>query len=73
MRRNDQRSYGSDRKLQALDLAIVAPPSIPAHFKLPPFHSRSVRKKRKSIIDESLSEAKLANLPERVEKLRQEN
>ena len=68
-RREDPRSYGSERKLEALDLAIVTPPSVPPHFKLPPFHSRSGRKKRKSIIDESLSEAKLANLPERMELL----
>ena len=69
MRRDDPRSYGSERKLFALDLAIVEPPSVPAHFILPPFHSRSVRKKRRSIIDESLSDAKLANLPDRLTRL----
>ncbi len=69
MRRNDLRSYGDERWLIALDLAIVKPPKTPPHFQLPPFHNPKSRRKRLSIIGESLSKAKLANLPERVEAL----
>ena len=64
------RSARRARKLEALDLAEVSFPKVAPHFKLPPFHSKmSKRKPRRSIIDESLSEAKLANLPGRVDLL----
>ena len=69
-RRADPRSYGSERKLEVLGLAEVSFPKVAPHFKLPPFHSKMSKcKPRWSIIDESLSEAKLANLPGRVDLL----
>ena len=69
MRRADPRCYGSETLLNALDLAVVEPKGIPSQFELPTFHSKRSRRKRLSIIGESLSKAKLANLPERVEAL----
>ncbi len=69
LQRKYGRSYGCERLLEAFDLAVVQPPSIPSHFKLPQFHNPKPRRKRLSIIRESLSAAKLANLSERVETL----
>ena len=69
-RKNDPRTYGSEYRLRALDLAQVSPPSKPACLKISDFHSStSKRKPRLSIIGESLSEAKLANLPPRADKV----
>ena len=72
-RRKDKRTYGDERTLEALNLSPRQPKRTKKRrLSLPHLHKPKTKKPRTNIIAESLSTAKLANHPERVEKITQE-